>query len=50
VREPGIGRRVVQRCRAELGDLVDWGIVLLLVLIGGAIVAPLAAAVTSLWP
>jgi hypothetical protein len=50
VREPGIGRRVVQRCRAELGDLVDWGIVLLLILIGGAIVAPLAAAVTSLWP
>jgi hypothetical protein len=40
----------VQRCRAELGDLVGWGIVLLLVLIGGAIVAPLAAAVTSLWP
>jgi hypothetical protein len=50
VREPVIGRRVVQRCLAELGDLVDWGIVLLLVLIGGAIVAPVAAAVTSLWP
>jgi hypothetical protein len=29
---------------------VDWGIVVLLALIGGAVAAPLAAAVTSVWP
>jgi hypothetical protein len=29
---------------------VDWGFALLLALIGGAVVAPLAAAVTSVWP
>jgi hypothetical protein len=29
---------------------VDWQVVLLLALVGGAVAAPLAAAITSLWP